>query len=272
MAIEFVVEKIDAVEESLKPFYKEIPGQGKFMLDVNGAIPKSEYEARQAEVEALQKLAKSPDGKTYKEMFEGAQTANKAIRQERDGFKAELGKWSEFGEVSAVHAMRDELEALKSEGKKATDLQQQINALKQANRELIDKENALKAKEKELTEINNELMEFKNATQRKLDAADAESQIAEVVDSIKEANSKALKRNLSDRYRAGDLVRDESGKLVSADGALSLAAYAKDTMEAYNLFNQSQPGRANPPSSQAQVTGGSKDTTIEAITKLFSDN
>lgn len=272
MAIEFVVEKIDAVAESLRPFYKEIPGQGKFMLDVNGAIPKSDYEARQAEIESLQSLAKSPEGKTFKEMFEGAQTANKAIRQERDGFKSELSKWSEFGEVHSVHAMRDELEALKTDGKKATDLQQQLNALKQANREFIDKENAFKAKEKELTEINNELKEFKTSTQRKLDAADAESQIADVVDHLKEANSKALKRNLSDRYRAGDLVRDASGKLVSADGVLSLTAYAKDTMEAYNLFNQSQPGRANPTIKQTQDTGDSKGTTIESITKLFSDN
>ena len=269
MAIDFIIEKLDAVDDAMRSHYKEV--DGKYVLDITGAIPKSEYDTKLAELETVQKLARSPEGKTYKEMFEGAQNANKAIRQERDGYKTEIGKWSEFTDVASIHAMQDELDALKAEGKKLTDVQQQRNDLLKANREYRDRENLLKNKEQELMAANQELLEFKTATQRKLDAADAESQIGEVVDAFKEANHKALKRNLVDRYRAGDLVRDETGKLVTNDGTQSLLDYAKETMEAYNLFNPSSPGRANPPSGAIPPSSARK-TTIETLQGMFGPN
>lgn len=269
--LKFTIAKLEDVAENLRELYKEIDGGGGFQLKVEGVVAESALAEKDEQIKSLQSLAKAEDGKTFKEMFEGSQTANKAIRKERDGFESQLKKWQELGEIADIQSWKDELEGLRAKGATLEDSQRQIAELKKANRDYSDKASATAQKLAELEELNKSLIDYKQETQRKIDFADAESQISDVVDSIKGANARALKRNLIDRYRAGDLVRDkESNKLITPDGDMSLEAYAKDTMEAYNLVLPSQGGFSDPPAKSAGNDGSDGQTTVASIAAMLN--
>lgn len=268
MKLQFIIDKLESVPENVRELYVE--SDGKFKLDVDGAIPKSELDAATKELDSLRSIAKGPDGKTFKEAFEGSQTANKAIRGERDALDAQLKKWQELGDLDAVRQWKDELDGLKATGAKLTDAQQQIAELKKTNREYLDQVNTFKSKTLEYESANKELGEYKTRMEKQLDMANAEAQIAAVVESLPIANQKALRRNLIDRYKAGDLKRDEAGNLVDVDEERNLATYAKDTMEAFGLFNPSTSGISNPLSSASRTTAA-KETTFQTMAGLFKD-
>lgn len=249
MPIPLIVNKIEEINEGLREYYTE--KDGTFYLDVDGgAVSKKDYDDLNEKHNALTSLAKAPDGKTYKEMFEGSQTANHAIRQERDTALSELKKWQALGNISDVQSWRDELDGYKANGSKLNEAQQQIAELKKANREYFDKENELKTEIDNLKNQNIELTTFKAETTKQLDLADAETKIATVVDGIQGANARALKLNLRNAYKNGELVRDNDSNLVSADGKLSLVAFANEQMEAYGLYARNTPGASNPPDRQ----------------------
>ena len=90
MSLEFVLDNLDKLDEQTKGLYKKSDETGKFVLDVGGAVPQGDYDALKAKNDELNAIAYSSDGKSYKESFEGSQTANRAIRDERDKFKKDL--------------------------------------------------------------------------------------------------------------------------------------------------------------------------------------
>ncbi|MFA6836551.1 MAG: hypothetical protein WCR04_09145 [Fibrobacteraceae bacterium] len=266
MTLKLTIDKLEEAPENVRPLYVE--AEGKYKLDVEGAIPKSDFDSVKKELDGLQGLVKGPEGKTFKEMFEGSQTANKAIRKERETIESQLKQWQELGELDSIRQWKDELDGLKATGAKLTDAQQQIADLKKANRQYLDEAGAVKKRAAELEEMNKGLAEFRAKTEKQLDLSNAESQIAEIVESIQGANQKALRRNLIDRYKAGDLKRDETGKLIAAEENMSLAAYAQSTMEAYGLFNQSNPGISHPPTSTSKASA-SKETTFTSLAGML---
>lgn len=265
MKLPFIIKKIEDVAENLRKLYKD-NGKGEFQLDVEGVVEASALTAKDDQIKTLQAQLKGDDGKTYKEMFEGSQNTNKAVREEVKSFKAQLKKWQDLGELEEIQTWKDELEGLRAKGATLEESQKQIAELKHANREYSAKVSAVEKKVAEFEEQNRELVAYKQETQRRIDFADAESQISEIVDGIKGANAKALKRNLVDRYRAGDLVRDkETNKLITVDGDMTLEAYAKDTMEAYNLVLPNQGGLSDPPIKTTPPTDGGGQTTYASI-------
>lgn len=278
MKFKLIIDTLEDAPEAVRGYYVKTD-DGKFKLNIDGdAAPKAELDAAKKQLDdankelaALKANSKAPDGKTWKEAFEGSQTANKAIRDERDAIKKQLDEWKELGTPEEIKQRNDELDALKAKGAKADDLQQQVIDLKKANRQYADDVNAQKAKVAELQAANTDLAGWKAATEKQLDLADAEAQIAAVVEGkgFETANQKALKRNLVDRYKAGDLKRGADGKLVEAESGNTLDVYAKDTMEAYNLVNPTQAGISNPPSKGApgeQV----QETTIASIAGMLT--
>jgi ABC-type transporter Mla subunit MlaD len=266
MTLKLIIDKLEEAPENVRPLYVE--AEGKYKLDVDGVIPKSDFDSVKKELDSLQGLVKGPEGKTFKEMFEGSQTANKAIRKERETIESQLRQWQELGELDSIRQWKDELDGLKATGAKLTDAQQQIADLKKANRQYLDEAGAVKKRAAELEEMNKGLAEFRAKTEKQLDLSNAEAQIAEIVESIQGANQKALRRNLIDRYKAGDLKRDETGKLIAAEENMSLAAYAQSTMEAYGLFNQSNPGISSPPSSTSKANAP-KETTFSSLAGML---
>lgn len=248
----------DKLDTTLQPLYKP-QENGSYLLDVDGAIPKAKADELQIQLEDAKKALVGPEGKTYQEMFNGSQTANAKIRQERDALDTELKSWKSFGTVEDVKKIKDELDGYKAKGAKLDEAQQEIISLKQAKRELEEKVNGLATAKTDLEKTNKELVDYKTNAERAADRYDAEQKIAAVVEAIPEANQKALKRNLIDRYKDGDLIRDGKGNLVSKDDAMTLPQFAKEQMEAYGLYRRSEPGHnvgdGNKPSVKPEGSG-----------------
>lgn len=264
MSLEFTLEKLDGLDEATQRLYQK-DGE-RFVLQVKGAVAESEVTSLREQLEAEKKASIGPEGKSYREMFEGSQTANAAIRRERDAMKSELDGWKAFGTVQEVQSMRDELEGLKAKGQKLDEAQTQIVTLKQSARELEGKITALEAEKKTLTEQNATLSAFKKDADKKADLYDADKRITACVSEIKEANKEALKLQLLDRYRLGDLVRNDRGELVSRDDGKSLAEFAVEKMKAYNLYERSTTGYPlNQGTRQTSTTDG------DTIDKLFAN-
>lgn len=264
MALDFTLETLDGLDEATAKLYQK-DGE-RFVLQVKGAVAESEVASLREQLEAEKKAAVGPEGKSYREMFEGSQKANTAIRGERDAFKAELDGWKAFGTVQDVQGMKDELEGLKAKGQKLDEAQTQIVTLKQGARELEGKVTALEAEKAKLTELNATLTAFKAEADKKADLYDADERITKCVDGIQEANKKALKLQLLDRYRLGNLVRNDKGEIVSRDDGMSLEEFAKQQMEAYNLRVQSTTGY--------NLAGGNpkpNDKGGDSIDKLFAN-
>lgn len=264
MALDFTLETLDGLDEATAKLYRK-DGE-KFVLQVKGAVAESEVASLREQLEAEKKASVGPEGKSYREMFEGSQRANTAIRGERDAFKSELEGWKAFGTVQDVQGMKDELEGLKAKGQKLDEAQTQIVTLKQGARELEGKITALESEKKTLAAQNAELTAFKADADKKADLYDADERITKCVDGIREANKKALKLQLLDRYRLGNLVRNDKGEIVSKDDGMGLDEFAKEQMEAYNLKLQSTTGYS--------LSGGNPkpdDRGGDTIDKLFAN-
>lgn len=265
MSLNFKIESLDKLPEAVRSLYKQ---EGSaFVLDVDGAVDKASLDDITNQLNEAKANALGPEGKPYKDMFEGSQNALKAARAERDTFDAEIKAWkAQFETLDKGKAMAERLAELEKSGTKLTDVQNELLATKQKLRDAEGKLTVIDGEKAGLTEQLKTLAQWKADTEQKLDFSDAEAKIAEVVESIKEANQKALKRQLLDRYRAKELIRDAKGEIVSSDGQ-RLTDYAKDTMEAYGLIARSEPGyqhHANP-SSQ----GNSKPTGVAALVAMM---
>jgi len=248
MTLTFAIEKQDdfnKLDANTQALYTK-QENGSYLLNVEGAVPKSKADELAQKLDEAQKALVGPDGKTYQEMFNGSQAANAAIRKERDGFETELKGWKAFGSIDEVKKLKDENDAYKAKGAKLDEAQQEIVNLKQGKRELEERLNTLNNAKLDLEKLNKELLDYKTQAEKKADIYDADQKITAVVEGIQEANKKALRRNLMDRYKDGDLIRDAKGNLISKDDALTLEQYAREQMEAYGLIARSTPGSPLP--------------------------
>ncbi len=236
-------EAFDKLDTSLQPLYKQ-QENGSYLLDVDGVVAKTAADDLTNQLKDANAKLVGPEGKTYQEMFNGSQAANAKIRQERDALDTELKSWKSFGTVEDIKKIKDELDGFKAKGAKLDEAQQEIVTLKQSKRELEEKITGLTTAKEGLEKANKELTEYKTNAEKAADRYDAEQKIAAVVESIKEANQKALKRNLIDRYKDGDLIRDAKGNLISKEEAMTLEQFAKEQMEAYGLYQRSTSGHA----------------------------
>jgi DNA-binding FrmR family transcriptional regulator len=275
MSLEFVLDNLDKLDEQTKGLYKKSDETGKFVLDVGGVVPQGDYDALKAKNDELNAIAYSSDGKSYKESFEGSQTANRAIRDERDKFKKDLADYQKLGDLAGIQKILDENTEYKKKGQSLDETQRELNAMRETLRGSQQKQAEYETQIAELQRANKDLSDYKANSEKQIDLADAQSQIAAVVDSLKGANAKALKRHLLDDYKDGSLRRDARGVLVTED-KLSLATYAKDTMEAYHLYEVSSPGISNPLAGgqQTQGNGGiavdpNAPTTADSMAAMF---
>lgn len=223
---------------------------GGYVLDIEGgAVAQSDFDELKKANETLTGQVTGPDGKSWKEMFEGSQKANQAIRGERDNFEGELKKWRAIGTLEETQKLKDELDAFKQKGEGLDTAQKENTELKGQIRALTDERDALKQSATQLTTERDELAKFK-ATAEKLTADNkAKEQIEAVVEKLEGANKRGLAMMMFDKYDANKLVFDKDGNLIDPKGNLSLQAYAKDLMEAMNLYATppTTPGRATPP-------------------------
>ena len=234
--------KLDANTQAL--YTKQ--DNGSYLLNVDGAVAKSKADELEQKLAEAQKALLGPDGKAWQDMFNGSQEANKKIRSERDGFENELKGWKAFGSIEDVKKLKDEIDGFKAKGAKLDEAQQEIVNLKQGKRELEAQVSSLSSKTLDLEKVNKELLDYKTQAEKKADLYDADQKITAAVEAIPEANKKALRRNLMDRYKDGDLIRDAKGELISKDDALTLGQYAKEQMEAYGLVARSESGHHIP--------------------------
>lgn len=263
MPLPYEISSLENVDEKARGFYKQGPTEGKFVLDVDGVMPKTQYDT---DVAGLKQIAYAEDGKTYQEMFNGSQNALKAARTERDGFETELKTWKKLGEYGEVSGWKDKLDQFQANGQKLTEQQQTITQLQADKRKLEAQVNGLNNEKAALATERDSLATYKADAERRIDRADAEERIAKVVETLPEANQKALKRHLFDRYTDKTLVRKENGELVTSDG-IPLLDYAKETMEAYGLVKRTVPSVNGEPGQKGAEPqgGGSAYSQIAAL-------
>lgn len=270
MPLSFILENLDALDENTKKLYKADADGKKFLLDVDGAVAKTDMDALQSKYDEAKALAYAEDGKSFKDMFDGSQKANKAIRDERDGFKSELEEFKKIGDLKEIQRLRDENTELKKSGKTLDEQQKELNALREQLREGEKSKAAFESQIADLQRANKELTDYKAKSEKDIDLAKAQAEISAVVETLKGANVKALSRHLLSDYQRGDLVRDARGVLVSATDKASLAVYAKDTMEGYNLYASSTAGISGPlPPGGAQQGAQDGPTTAAGLAAMF---
>ena len=266
MSFKLTIDKatFDALNDQQKPFYAE--KDGSYVLDIEGgAVAQADYDALKTTNEELTGKVNGPDGKSWKDMFEGSQTANKAIRTERDAFKVDLDKWIQaFGKIEDAQTMKDELEGFRKQGKNLDEAQKEIAALKGNIRTLTEERDTLKTQNGTLATERDELAAFKKTAQEQADFAEAQRQIIEVVDKLEGANKRALTRSLLKEFN-GELVFGDDRKLFCKKSNETLSAYAKRYLEDYGFYavNPNQPGGANPPGG-GQVGGGNNNGVVNA--------
>lgn len=131
MALEFEIEDINKVDESVRSFYVK-SAEGKYVLNVNGAVPKAKLdEFRSNNIDLVKKLEnyKDVDLSKYKDLLE-------LDRKAREKELIEAGKVEEVVQ-ERVKVMREELET------KVTSLAEQNGAMsRQLEMLLVD--NAVK--------------------------------------------------------------------------------------------------------------------------------
>ena len=276
MSFKLTIDKtaFDALTDQQKPFY--IEKEGSYCLDIEGgAVAQADFDALKTQNTELSGLVTGPDGKKWKDMFEGSQTANKAIREERDAAKTDLDKWIKaFGKIEDVQTMKDELEGFRKKGVNLDEAQKEIATLKGDIRKLTDERDTLKTQNGTLTTERDELASFKKSAQEKANFAEAQSQIADTVDKLEGANKRALTRSLVDKYKTGELTFGDDGKLFDKAGNATLAAYAKQYMEDFNLYdvNPNQGGGSNPPGKGQGGGDGGTTVTAATFTGLFGES
>lgn len=267
MSLEFTLNTLDNLDENTKSLYKK-EEDGTYVLNVAGAVSEKDFNNLKEQLDTARKSAVGEDGRSYKEMFEGSQTANKAIRTERDNFKNELDKFKEFGTIENLRTLRDELDGFKAKGVKLDEVTQANIDLKQSERNLQTKLDNITAELDSLKQEKATLENYKAEAERKADIYDAEQKITAIVESLKEANQKALKSQLLDRYRMGDLIRSPKGEIVGKEDAMSLLDYAKDKMESYGLYAKSAGGEKHN-TDPAKLDNKKTETGISGLAALF---
>lgn len=223
---------------------------GGYVLDIEGgAVSQSAYDELKTANETLTGQVNGPEGKSWQEMFEGSQKANKTIRGERDKFEGELKKWTAIGTLEEAQKMKDELDAFRKKGEGLDAAQKENTELKGQIRALTDERDALKQSATQLTTERDELAKFKSEAEKLSAYNKAKEQIEATVDKMEGANKRGLSRALIDKYETGKLSFDKDGSLIDKAGNLSLQAYAKQYMEDFGLYavSPTTPGRATPP-------------------------
>lgn len=274
MSIKLTIDKtaFDALNDQQKPLY--IEKDGSYVLDVEGgAVAQADFDAQKTTIEELKGQVNGPDGKSWKDMFEGSQNANKAIRGERDGFEGELKKWQALGKLEDVQKQKDELDAFRKKGEGLDALQKENTELKGSVRSLTDERDNLKTQAENLTKERDELAKFKTEAEKLTAFNKAQEQITAEVEKLEGANKRAMNRSLIERYIAGELIFDDKGNLFCKSKNQSLAAYAKEYLEDYQLFAvaPNTPGKATPPNyggPGGQGTGVVDAASISALLGL----
>ena len=223
---------------------------GGYVLDIEGgAVAQSAYDELKTANETLTGQVNGPEGKSWQEMFEGSQKANKTIRGERDNFEGELKKWKALGTLEEAQKMKDELDAFRKKGEGLDAAQKENTELKGQIRALTDERDALKQSATQLTTERDELAKFKSEAEKLSAYTKAKDQIEATVEKMEGANKRGLSRALIDKYETGKLSFDKDGSLIDKAGNLSLQAYAKQYMEDFGLYavSPNTPGRATPP-------------------------
>ena len=259
----------DALDAQQKALY--IEKDGNHILDIEGgAVAQSEFDKLKEENTALAGKINGPEGKSYKDMFEGSQNANKAIRTERDAFEAENKKWQALGKIEELQAKLDELEELRKKGGSMDEAQKQITALKADIRKLTDERDQLNSKYEGLEKERNELADFKTKAKQQADFANAQTQINEAVSKLEGANKPALIRSLVGMYKNGELALGEDGKLFAPENNQTLDAFAAYYMKLYRLYDSPSgvPGGATPPPPGGHNTNNEK-VTAKTIADTF---
>ena len=258
----------DALTDQQKSLYVE--KDGNHILDIEGGVvPLCEFDKLKTENSTLLGQVYGPDGKkSYREMFEGSQTANQAIRKERDAFETDLKKWQALGTLEDLQRSLDELEELRKKGGNMDEAQKQITALKADIRKLTDERDQLNTRYGDLEKERNELADFKTKAKQQADFASAQTQINEAVARLEGANKPALTRSLIGMYKNGELALGEDGKLFAPENNQTLDAFAAYYMKLYRLYDQPAgvPGGATPP-----LNGGHSTNNEKVTAKTLAD-
>lgn len=263
-------EAYKGLNDQQKPLYVE--KDGSYVLDVEGgAVPQADFDAQKTAMEELKEQVNGPEGKPWKEMFEGSQNANKAIRGERDNFEGELKKWQALGKLEEVQKQKDELDAYKKKGEGLDALQKENTELKGSLRALTDERDNFKSQAESLTKERDELAKFKTEAEKLTAYNKAQEQITAEVEKLEGANKRAMNRSLIERYNAGELSFDDKGNLYCKSKNQSLAAYAKEYLEDYQLYQvaPNTPGKANPPNRGTQGGQGTGVVDAASISALL---